>query len=172
MSDTEQPVNESVFDVSKGTAFIAGEVNETMQRQFMQFFLALNAKGYSGPIDIMFSSAGGDVSAALAIYDMLKTVNDLGVKIYGECKSSGVIILQGAARRTASRHSQFLIHFGIETVESKPEQNHNRKIEQQMRDLIAARTGKPKGTVSRWMAGESYFTAEEAKEASLIDEVV
>jgi ATP-dependent Clp protease protease subunit len=172
MSDTEQPVNECVFDSKNGKAFIAGEVNTKMQAQFMQFFLALRANNYQGPIDIGFSTDGGDVSAALGIVDLVRVMPDLGVCVVGDCKSSGVLILQAAARRTATKHSQLLIHFGIETVESKAEQAHNRKIENQMRDLIAARTGKPKGTVSRWMAGESYFTADEAKEAGLIDEVV
>ena len=46
------------------------------------------------------------------------------------------------------------------------------RIRSRMVEIIAGRTGQPQGTVEDWLAGERYFTAEEALAVGLIDAII
>jgi ATP-dependent Clp protease protease subunit len=146
-----------------------------MVAQVVQFLMACDLKaseGYCTAPTISMSTDGGYVSAALAIHDILKARPAAHIIVTGTCYSAGTIILQGATKRSSTKNSQFLIHFGAESNASKSELAHNRKVEKVMQDIMVARTGKSKTVVSRWMAAETFFMANEALEAGLIDEVV
>jgi ATP-dependent Clp protease protease subunit len=66
------------------------------------------------PIFVFLSTPGGDVDAALALYDTIKGLVDSGVEIYtvavGECFSAGTIVLQAGLKRFITPNTYLMIH--------------------------------------------------------------
>lgn len=164
-SGEDKVFNECTFHQAKRTAFIAGEVNEIMHRQFADFLLGLG----NDPVDIFFSTTGGDVNSALGIYDLIRQHGSVKMIVNGECSSAGTFILQAAAIRTSTESSQFLVHYGTEETSDRATLKHNRKVEKYWFEIIAKRTGASMRRVRRWHSGETYFNASEAVAAGLID---
>jgi ATP-dependent protease ClpP protease subunit len=131
-----------------------------------------------GPLDVHISSAGGMVDQGLAIYNALAaypgpvtTYND------GLAASVASVIMQAGSRRVMSPVSALMIHdaWGDPGPGNAADMEAMRAALDKNSDIIArAYADRAGGTVEQWRAAmqkTTWYDADEAKAAGLIDEV-
>jgi ATP-dependent Clp protease protease subunit len=106
----EQKVKELV---ERGVVWLCGEINKASARRIVTSLMWSMVKG-ARPIFVFLSTPGGDVDAALALYDTIKGLVNSGVEIYtvavGECFSAGTIVLQAGLKRFITPNTYLMIH--------------------------------------------------------------
>jgi ATP-dependent Clp protease protease subunit len=111
VSDFEEQKGKEL--VERGIIWLCGEINKASVRRVTTSLIWSMTKG-ARPIFIFLSTPGGDVDAALALYDTIKGLVDSGVEIYtvavGECFSAGTIILQAGLKRFITPNTYLMIH--------------------------------------------------------------
>ena len=136
----------------------------------------LEAVAGTAEVHISIDSVGGDSAAALEIFDGLagRTVT---VEIIGRCFSAAVTIALAGSRITMRRDATMMIHaarlfaFGTED-ELACASRRVARVNMRLRQIIAQRTEQPLATVDAWLARDSYFDAEQALSAGLVDAIV
>jgi len=134
------------------------------------------------PIKVILNSVGGEVYAGLLIYNTIKDLVKQGINVEVEARglaaSMGCIILQSGSKRTASKNTRFLIHevatwdWG-KVTEMEEKVIEVRKVNNMLRDIISERSGHPKEEIDKlWTKKDVWYSADEAKEFGLIDEVI
>lgn len=135
------------------------------------------------PITLEISSPGGSVTAGHALMDVIRKIRRQGVRVigvvYGEAASMAPLILQACSKRVASESAIFmvhgLVHFQIGDVRNLEAE---RKMVNNLVDYMAQLLGKTtKKNADYWRsilqdATPQYYTAEEALEIGLIDEII
>lgn len=159
---------------SKRTILAEGEVNSDMYRTIANGLTALNVLG-KGDIWIVLNTYGGEVYAALAIYDLIKfNGNPVHIFVNGPCMSAGVWILQAGKSRIATPNSYLMVHEGFESYEGesktvKKSLEHNKKLARRMRELLLERVNVKEAQVIKWLDRDTYFNMQEALKVGLID---
>lgn len=75
-----------------------------------------------GNITMYINSEGGDLTQAMAIYDMIQNCrNYVRIIVTGQASSAASIILQAADERLMTENSYIMIHAGEEGTEGHPE---------------------------------------------------
>lgn len=152
---------------------ISGGVDNQLHQAFAFHLTEFNRLPSTEPITVNFSTYGGDVYYALAIYDLIKASRrPVDIVANGPLMSAGTLIIQAARRRLATSGAYLLVHFGSESSDSQAQLKHWRELEKKWLSLFSERTEIGIRTVKKWHAGETYFSAEEALKVGLIDEVV
>lgn len=164
-------------DLERGFYFLQGEVDEELFTEVCEA-ISIMEQVKCEEVTLAIKSVGGDLYTGLAIYDRIKMsskrVNTLAI---GECMSAGSLILQAGDRRYATKYAQIMVHAGFESLSGTPEETeitrkHFRKLQGQMADIYVKRASVTERTIKNWLKKDTYFTAEEALEKSLIDEVI
>jgi ATP-dependent Clp protease protease subunit len=138
--------------------------------------------GQDGDKDIWLyiNSPGGSISAGMAIYDTMQFVSaDVGTVCMGLAASMGQFLLcAGAAgKRHALPHSQIMMHQpsgGIQGQASDIAIQAERMvyIKRLMAERIADHTGQSVEQIEADSERDRWFTAEQAKDYRLIDNVI
>ena len=129
-------------------------------------------------IDIHINSKGGSVFEGFGILMAIKnatthttTIND------GIAFSMAGVVMQAGDTRKMVDFGQLMIHDPAFSNGTEPENEKQKDILQRIKDSLvqifagATRKKKPE-TISKLMANETFFTAQEALDAGLIDEIV
>lgn len=129
-------------------------------------------------ITVHLNSPGGDLAAAVAMYNQLRThPGGVDVLVEGEAASAGSIILMAGDHRAMASGSHLMIHepyvplLGT-AAEHEQAAVYLRKVTESALDIYAGRTGLDRRQLAQWMAEETWWTAREAVAAGLADEVV
>lgn len=183
-SSPQHPTNEQLLletgiDVDQGSFTLTGEVCEEMYDYCFRALRFLRKSGATRVI-IYLNSFGGAVYEGLAIYDIISQfTKELEIIIVGTGKvmSAATIIMQAATKRVVSKHTKLLTHYGYsgdegEAVSFLRGADHYRTLLNDMMQILMDRTGKKMPTVRGWLEKDTYFNAEQALRANLIDEVV
>jgi len=129
-------------------------------------------------IEVQISSPGGDVFAGIAIYNALRAhPARVTTRVDSMAASAASIVVQAGDHRVMLTASQQMIHnaWGLAIGDADDMREMAEVLDMQTKVLAgiyAERSDKP---VDHWlelMAAASWFTAEEAVEAGLADEVV
>ena len=163
-----------IVDKVDGWAVLTSDVDREGYEEWATALHQLS-EGPCKYIDILYSSQGGDVEYALAIFDLIEAARKLkpvNIIVNGPCLSSATLILQAATHRRATRHSQFLVHYGEMRSDSESETKNNVATHKMWCELFAKRTKMSVAKSKKLHAGESYMTAQQALEHGLIDEVI
>lgn len=132
------------------------------------------------PIDVWFTSGGGEVIAGLDIYDLLEIYpGKITGKVIGVAESMAVIILQACDVRKATRHAKFMVHNPYIANVSYDSFHNQEKLEliiadnAKQRELIIAilteRTGLSKEKTEELLDAAEIMTADQAWSKQLID---
>lgn len=142
--------------------------------------LFLNNVSETEPINFYINSPGGYCSDGLAIYDTIKLINaPVYTTCIGECASMGAILLAAGEKghRRITKHSKIMIHQPIGGYngcadDAEIYMNELLKCKDVIYGLLSDDIGKPKEQIIEDSKRDRWFTAEEALEYGIVDEIL
>jgi len=143
--------------------------------------LYLQYENRNQEIHFYINSPGGSVTATLAIYDTMQFL-ECPVVTYcmGIAASGAAILLASGAKgkRYALPHAKVMIHqpwsqgsFG-QASDMEIEMKEILREKRLLNEILAKHTGRPMDMVEAETERDRYFTAQEAKEFGLVDDVL
>lgn len=148
------------------THYIFGEVSDKTAEEIIR---AVN----EGTLDtIWLYSQGGDLMAALAIYDAIvgKGVTVIGA---GYVASSGVVIMLAGDKRYGTKHTRFMTHAVKIVTDDNKETTETQEKElaafnEWLVEMFVARTNIDAATARKMLESDHNFNVEKAIELGLI----
>ena len=183
MLDSGQPTfGDQVFErlLKERIVFLGTEVTDATANQICAQILLLAAEDPDRDIFLYINSPGGSVSAGLAVYDTMRYVrNDVATLALGFAGSMGQFLLcAGAAgKRYALPHSRIMMHqpsggMGGTAADITIQAENMLHVKHTMQELIAQHSGRTLEEIQRDWDRDRWFTAEQAREYGLIDQVL
>ena len=156
------------------------EVDDAVANRLCAALLLLAAEDPRADISLYVNSPGGSVTAGLAIYDTMRLIpNDVSTLAMGLAASMGQFLLSAGTpgKRFALPHARVLMHqgsagIGGTAVDIEIQAENLEHTKNVLMGLIAEHTGQPVEKVERDCARDRWFTAEEARDYGLVDEVL
>ena len=159
--------------------FLGQEVDDYIINLIIAQMLFLDKEDGHLPIEFYINSPGGSVSAGLALYDVMHTISaPVNTTCVGLAASMGAVLLAGGTGTRASLpHSRIMIHqvssgFRGTSADIRIQVNETNKLEEQLFQILADKTGQTKETIAKDCDRDHYMSAEEAKAYGLIDTVI
>lgn len=167
----------------KRVLLLTGDITREKVISLRERILFLNSQS-NEEIKLIIDSPGGEVVAALLLHDaLLLSSAPIAVIVNGECSSSGIVILQGASKRVATKHSFFYLHPIAISFEKKPiiiDEKAEERFREKLRgaqerqkfiyEILMKKTGH---SLEEIKAKEvKLMFAEEAKEFGLVDKII
>lgn len=160
--------------------FLVGEINPASASRVMMQMLYLENQRRNQEINFYINSPGGVVDDTLALYDTMRFLSSpIATYCIGRAYSGGSVLLTAGTkgRRFILPHAKVMIHqpYGgitgqAEDIRLQAEQII--KSKKLLTDIIAKHTGQTAEQVKKDSERDKYFSAEEAKEYGLVDEVL
>jgi ATP-dependent Clp protease protease subunit len=182
MASSYQRTREMTLDelmLENRVIFLIGEINQASAARVMMQMLYLEDQKRGQQINLYINSPGGAVDDTLAMYDTMQFISsDVATYCIGRAYSGAAVLLCSGekGKRHILPHAKVMIHqpYGGITgqttdIQIQAEQIINSKAT--LNKIIADHTGQPLETVSEDGERDKYFTATEAKEYGLVDEV-
>lgn len=173
--------NDSVYDnlLRDRIIFLGQQVDDEISNRIAAQLLTLAAEP-DKDIYLYINSPGGSVTAGMAVYDTMNYIkNDVVTIAMGFCASMGQFLLTAGAKgkRFALPHTKILMHqpsagLGGTATDIRIYAEQLVKTKREMAELIAKHSGQTYETITRDSDRDRWFTAQEAKEYGLIDDVV
>ncbi len=160
--------------------FLGTEVDDEVANFLIAQMLFLEAQDPEKPIWLYINSPGGSVTAGMAIYDTMQFVGpDVGTICMGLGASMGQFLLCAGApgKRYALPHARIMMHQPLGGVRGDAsdiaiqaeQMAYTKKL---LQERIAQHTGQSVETVEQDSDRDRWFTAEEALEYGIIDQVI
>ncbi|MEV4728015.1 MULTISPECIES: ATP-dependent Clp protease proteolytic subunit [Micromonospora] len=183
MLDGGQPAfGDQVFErlLRERIIFLGTEVTDASANQICAQILLLAAEDSERDIYLYINSPGGSVSAGMAVYDTMRYVrNDVATLALGLAGSMGQFLLcAGAAgKRFALPHARIMMHqpsggMGGTAADITIQAENMLHVKRTMQELIARHSGRTLDEIQADWDRDRWFTAEQAREYGLIDEVL
>lgn len=130
-----------------------------------------------GPVVVEINSTGGDVFEAVAIFNALRRHGNVTTRVVALAASAASIVALGGKRVEIARGALMMVHSASSSMsgtaaELRDHADLLEKVSAQLADIYATRTGKTAAEVVAWLARDTWFDADEAKAAGLVDEIV
>ena len=146
----------------------------------IQKLLYLQYENRSQEIHFYINCPGGSVSATLAIYDTMQYMEcPISTYCMGMAASGAAIILAAGTkqRRYALPNSKVMIHqpygqVGGQISDIEIQATEIMKERHRLNEILAKHTGKPMDLIEKETERDRYFSAQEAKEFGLVDDVL
>jgi ATP-dependent Clp protease protease subunit len=160
--------------------FLGSEVRDQNANAICAQLLLLAAEDPDADIFMHINSPGGSVDAGMAIYDTMNYIKpDVATVGMGLAASMGQFLLCAGAKgkRYALPHARIMMHqpssgMGGSASDIKIQAQQSLHIKQILLDLIAEHTGQPREQVEADADRDRWFTAEQAKDYGLVDQVI
>jgi ATP-dependent Clp protease, protease subunit len=160
--------------------FLGTEVNDHIANLITAQLLYLESEDQAKDIWLYINSPGGSVTAGMAIYDAMQLVTpDVGTICMGLGASMGQFLLSAGAqgKRYALPHARIMMHqpsggFQGQASDIKIQAEQMIYIKRLMAERIAEHTGQTVEQVEEDSERDRWFTAEQAKDYGIVDEVV
>ena len=165
--------------LSSRRVMLTGPIDDATANTVCSQLLVLEAEG-DDPVALYINSPGGSVDSGFAIYDTMQTLAcPVATVCVGLAASMGQFLLCAGTpgRRYAHRHSRILMHQphgavqGVATdIAIQAEQFAY--MRRTMAERLAAHTSQPVERVIEDMDRDKWFTAQEALDYGMVDEIV
>jgi ATP-dependent Clp protease, protease subunit len=160
--------------------FLGSQVDDKVANEINGKLLLLDAEDNTKDIFLYINSPGGSVYAGMSIYDTMQFVkSDVATICMGMAASMGQFLLTAGAKgkRYSLPHGRILMHQPLGQMQGTAAdiQIHAEQIlrtKKLMARLIAEHTGQPVERVEADSDRDRWFTAEEALEYGMIDQIV
>lgn len=129
-------------------------------------------------LNVVINSGGGSVFSASEIYTELKKfAGNVKVEIVGVAASAASVIAMAGTHIAMAPTGQLMIHNAMNSAEGDYRvMNHNsdflQKVNRSIMNAYISKTGKTVEELKQLMDAETWMTAQEAKEAGFIDEIM
>jgi len=159
--------------------FLGSEVRDDNANAICAQLLLLAAEDPQKDIWLYINSPGGSVTAGMAIFDTMQWVpNDVATVAMGLAASMGQFLLSAGAagKRYATPHARVMMHqpsggIGGTASDIKIQAEQMLHIKKQMAELIAQHTGQTLEQIEADSDRDRWFTAQQALEYGLVDNV-
>ncbi|MFB8754133.1 ATP-dependent Clp protease proteolytic subunit [Streptomyces sp. NPDC059852] len=156
------------------------EVTEASANRVCAQLLLLSAEDPRTDISLYINSPGGSVHAGLAIYDTMRLIpNDVSTLAMGFAASMGQFLLSvgTAGKRYALPNARIMMHqpsagIGGTTADIEIQADNLEFTKRTIERITAEHTGQTPETISRDGDRDRWFTAEQAKEYGMVDQVL
>ena len=176
---------ERVFDIysrllKDRIIFLGSQVNDDVANSLVAQLLFLQSEDPKADIHLYVNSPGGSVSAGLAIYDTMQFVTcDVATYCIGQAASMGAVLLAAGAagKRYALPNARIMIHQPLAGMQGTAEEimihaKEFKNVKQRLNEILIKHTGQPIDKIEADTDRDRFMTAMEAKEYSLIDQVI
>ncbi|MBM4109640.1 MAG: ATP-dependent Clp protease proteolytic subunit [Phycisphaerae bacterium] len=180
---TYQRTREMTIDellLENRVVFLIGEINHASAARVMMQMLYLENQGRGKDINFYINSPGGAVDDTLAVYDTMRFLSSpVSTYCIGRAYSGAAVLLTagGKGKRFILPHAKVMIHqpYGgvtgqAEDIRIQAEQIIKSKAE--LNRILSVHTGQAIDNIQRDSERDRYFTAEEARNYGLVDEVL
>jgi ATP-dependent Clp protease protease subunit len=159
--------------------FLVGEITHVSAARVMMQMLYLEDQRRGQDINLYINSPGGSLDDTLAVYDTMQFLtSDIATFCIGRAYSGGAVLLCAGCpgKRHILPHAKVMIHQpygGVtgHTTDIQIQAEQIIKAKQTLNEIIAEHTGQTVDRVAKDGERDRYFTAQEAKEYGLVDEV-
>ncbi|NUP51059.1 MAG: ATP-dependent Clp protease proteolytic subunit [Catenulispora sp.] len=160
--------------------FLGTQVDDDIANSLCAQLLLLTAEDSDKDIYFYINSPGGSVSAGLAIYDtMMYIPNDIVTVGMGMAASMGQFLLTAGTpgKRFALPNTEILLHqgsagIGGSAADIRIQAERLLRSKRRMAELTAQHTGQTLDKIEKDSDRDTWFSAEEAKEYGLIDDIM
>ncbi|MCI3273876.1 ClpP family protease [Streptomyces cylindrosporus] len=156
------------------------QVDEVSANRVCAQLLILSAEDPRTDISLYINSPGGSVYAGLAIYDTMRLIpNDVSTLAMGFAASMGQFLLCGGTpgKRYALPNARIMMHqgsagIGGTTADIEIQAENLEHSKRTMERLLAENTGQTPETIARDGDRDLWFTAEQARDYGMVDQVL
>ena len=159
---------------------LSEEVNDANAALIVAQLLYLEAQDPDKDIQFYINSPGGAVTAGMAIYDTMQYIKaDVSTICIGMAASMAAFLLSAGAKgkRMALPNAEIMIHQPAAGTQGKVtdmaiDVERFLRIKKHMNQILADNTGRTVEEIQRDTERDHRFTADEAKEYGLVDQVI
>lgn len=165
-----------------GELFLYGEISDTSwfgdEVTPAQFQRELAALGDISSLNVYINSPGGDIFAGFTLYNMLnRHPAEKTVYIDGLAASAASVVAMAGDSIKMPANATLMIHNAWTYTSGDAEElrktaDELERINGQIAEIYASRTGKDKDEISALMAEETWMSGTEALEMGFIDELI
>jgi ATP-dependent Clp protease protease subunit len=160
--------------------FLIGEINHASAARVMMQMLYLENQKKGQEIHFYINSPGGSVDDTLALYDTMQFLSSpVSTYCLGRAYSGGAILLTAGEKgnRYILPHAKVMIHqpYGGMTGQAEDiriQADQIIKAKEQLNTILAKHTGQTVEQIKEDGERDKYFSAIQAKEYGLVDEVI
>ena len=160
--------------------YLVGEINHDSATGVIMRLLYLANLKKDQDINLYINSPGGAVDDTLAIFDTMRFLPcQVATYCIGRAMSGGAIVLASGSKgkRYILPHAKVMIHqpFGGvygQSADVEIQAEEIMKTKRELNQLLADQTGQPVERVTKDSERDRYFSAQEAKDYGLVDEVL
>lgn len=179
------PNGERSFDVfsrllSERIIFLGTPIDDDVANVIMAQMLHLDYESHETEIQLYINSPGGSNTALTAIYDTMRFVRaDVATVCMGQAASAAAVLLAAgtAGKRSALEHSRVLLHQPStegqgQAADLEIQAAEILRVRAQVEDILSRHTGQTQERLRADTDRDKIFTAEQAKEYGLVDNVI
>ncbi len=160
--------------------FITDGINDAVASLVCAQLLFLEADNPSKDISLYINSPGGIVTSGLAIYDTMQYVRPpISTVCIGQAASMGSLLLTAGAtgKRFALPNARIMVHqpsggFQGQATDIEIHAKEILAVRERLNNIYVHHTGQALENIADAMERDRFFTAEDARDFGLIDEVV
>jgi ATP-dependent Clp protease protease subunit len=173
--------NRIIFFGCSGQTVYEPIINDMTANIVIQQMLYLQYENRNQEIHFYINSPGGSVTSTLAIYDTMQFLEcPISTYCMGMAASGAAILLAAGTKgkRYALPHSKVMVHqpwsqgIGGQASDVEIEMKEILKEKRRLNEILAKHTGRPLEQIEAETERNRYFTAPEAKEFGLVDDVL
>ncbi len=173
--------NRIIFFGCSGSNVYEPIINDLTANLVIQQLLYLQYENRNQEIHFYINSPGGSVSSTLAIYDTMQFLECPVVTYCMGMAASGAAILLAAGtrgKRYALPHAKVMIHqpwsqgMSGQASDVEIEMKEILREKRRLNEILARHTGKALEVIEAETERNRYFTAQEAKDFGLVDDVL
>ena len=160
--------------------FLGLDISDALANVVIAQMLFLEYDDPDKDITLYINSAGGSVSAGLAIYDTMQFIKpDVSTMVVGQAASMAAILLAAGAvgKRFALPHSRVMIHqplggFQGQASDIEIQAREIQRYKKRLNEILAQHTGQKIERIVKDSDRDFFMTSAEALKYGLIDEVM
>lgn len=168
------------YSLYKRIIFLTGPITNTTATTIIAQLLFLESIDSEKEIHLYINSPGGEINAALAIYDTMNFIlPDVHTVVFGMAASCASFLATAGkkGKRDILKNARMMLHepWGAFQGRSHHFEDHANEIKymrNRLIDIYQEHTGQDKELLEKWLTRETFFSAEESKEINLIDNII
>lgn len=160
--------------------FLGGPIDDVVANSIIAQLLFLDSQNSKEDIKLYINSPGGQVTAALAIYDTMQYVkSNVSTICVGLAASAAALLLTAGAKgkRIILPNGEVLIHQVMGGAQGQASDidihaRHILRIREKLNEIMSRHTGQPLDRVAKDTDRDYFMTADEAKKYGIVDKII